>query len=275
MKKYFFIILFILVSEFLFSQTVDTTVIKIKNRKIIVLNEKISDIDDTMSINFVDNINDVDAHWAGLGFGVNYFVNSALSSDLSKVNLQTGSGGQKYLEILPEKSFEIQLNFAEKNFSIYQDYISLTTGMGFQINNYRFRNNYRLDGSLPSISANLDTVNNFSKSKLIVSYFSIPLLLEFQFPNKTNPDNRIFLSMGAVAQLRIGSHAKYVYDLNGSKTKDKNRDRFHLNPFLINYVAMIGYHDFSIYAKYSNSTVFVSNEGPKIYPISFGIILNI
>ncbi len=263
MKKYFFIILFILVSEFLFSQTVDTTVIKIKNRKIIVLNEKISDIDDTISINFVDNINDVDAHWAGFGLGVNYFAN---------LNLQYDNGGKKYLDILPEKSFEVQLNFAEKNFSIYKRYVSLTTGMGFQFNNYRFKNNYRLNGDSSVLTAYLDTIN-FTKNKLTVSYFSVPLMLEFQFPQK-NSDDKIFVSLGAVAQLRLGSHTKYVYTISGRTIKDKDRDRFHLNPFLINYIAMIGYNDFSIYAKYSYNPLFVDNEGPKVYPISLGVVLN-
>jgi len=272
MNKYAFIILSVFLSQYLLAQDIDTTVIKIKNRKIIVLNEKLSE-PDTASYEFLDNVNSINAHRAGLGFGVNYFAGNQLSS--SKINLQNSSGGEKYLEILPEKSFEVQLNFAEKNFSIYKDYISLTTGMGFQFNNYRFRNNYRLDGSLPIISANLDTINTFTKSKLTASYFSIPLLLEFQLPNKTNPDNRIFLSVGVVGQLRLGSHTKYVYNINGCKTKDKNRDRFHLSPFLINYVAMIGYNDFSFYAKYSYNPIFVNNEGPKIYPLSFGLILNI
>jgi len=263
MKKYISIVLFILLSNYLFSQVIDTTVIKIKNRKIIVLNEKLSDTD-TTSYDFFNDINDIDAHWAGFGLGVNYFANQ---------NLQYDNAGYKYLDIIPEKSFEVQLNFAEKNFSIYKNYVSLTTGMGFQFNNYRFENNYRLDADSVAITAHLDTVNNFTKSKLTVSYFSIPLMLEFQFPQK-NADDKIFLSLGAVAQLRLGSHTKYVYNLNGCTVKDKNHDRFHLNPFLINYIAMIGYNDFSVYAKYSYNPLFVNNEGPKIYPLSFGVVLN-
>ncbi len=273
MKKNIFIIILIFISKSLLSQNVDTTIIKIKNRKIIVLNEKISDTNDTLSSHhsFFYNVNE--AHWAGIGIGVNYFTNSQLTTNFTEINIKNSSGGQKFLEILPEKSFEVQLNFAEKNFSIYKNHISLTTGLGLQFNNYRFKNNYRLNSDLQTISADLDTINTFLKSKLTVSYLTLPLLLEFRFPNKYN-DKNIFLSFGVVGQLRLGSHTKYVYNINGCKTKDKNRDRFHINPFNYNYIATIGYDDISFYAKYSYSSFFINNEGPKIYTISFGIIFN-
>lgn len=267
MKKYFLILIGIIIFQNIIAQDIDTTVIKIKNRRIVVLNEKIEKFDTSVNEDGFFNIdNDYNPHWAGFGIGLNSYVNSDFKMDV---------GNKKYLEIIPEKSFNIMLNFAEKSFPIVKDNFMLTTGLGFDFNNYRFLNNYRLISDSSVITARFDSTNTFIKSKLSVTNFSIPLMLEFQLPSSKISDDRIFFSVGAVAQLRIGSHTKYVYKSDGNVVKNKDKDRFHLSPFSINYIAMIGYNDFSFYAKYSYSSLFYKNQGPELYPISFGIILHI
>jgi hypothetical protein len=167
------------------------------------------------------------------------------------------------------KSWAFNLNFAEVNIGLVKKYVGITTGLGWQVNNYRFNNNNRLVGDSASLTYFTDTIN-LKKNKLVASYLTLPLILEFQLP-VNHKEDWIHLSFGVVGGLRLGSHTKQVFELNGSEYKEKNRDDFHLSNFQYGLTGRLGYNDMSVFVNYSLSSLLKSGEGPELYPWSAGI----
>lgn len=205
-----------------------------------------------------------DGHWAGFDFGVNGYLNN---------NSLTLNSADQYLNLNQTKSWNFSFNFAEINIPIIKKYLGLVSGMGFQFNNYRFDNNIRLISDSSVLTYYDETTVKYEKNKLVATYLNIPLLLELQIPLNGGSDN-LHLTTGVVGGLLIGSHTKQVFEINGHKGKEKQREDFHLSPFAYAVTARIGYNNVSLYANYNLAQLFKSNEGPELYPWSAGISLS-
>lgn len=204
-------------------------------------------------------------HWQGLDLGVNGYLNADGNMDFPKA--------YNYLDLRMEKSINVRINFLEQNFNLIRNHVGLITGLGLEYNNYRFDNNVRLGSDENGIIGYFDKEPNttYKKSKLVVNYLNLPLLLEYQTNNKDNL-NSFHLAAGIVGGLRIGSHTKIVYD-SGKYNKDKEKDDFYLNPFKWDATVRAGWGVIDLYATYSMSTLFKKDKGPELYPFSIGFTL--
>lgn len=203
-------------------------------------------------------------HWAGFGMGLNNYMTSDFSTNLPDT--------AEYLEVNTNKSYEFVFNIAQLGVPIVKHRIGLVTGVGFKWNNYKFNNPQvkllsRTD-TASYLQYEIDTVKNYQKSKLTVSYLTIPLMLEFQIPIQKDP---LYLSAGVEAGLKLGSHTK-MKTTSGSKTKDKSD--FHVSPYTLALSARLGYGSFGIYGNYSLQTLFKDEKGPELYPFTVGVTLN-
>ncbi len=200
-------------------------------------------------------------HWSGFELGVNGLYNPDYSMYANPNN--------EFMELNQPKSLEVNLNFVEYNICIKEDRVGLVTGMGFSINNYKFDNPLTIDKNAAGLieAVPLDG-SKFDKSKLTVSYLTVPLMLEFQIPTNGHSD-QLFISGGMVGGINLGSHTKVKLD--NSKTKD--RGSFNINPFKYSAIARIGLKDISLYATYSLSPLFKDDKGPELFPFSIGIAL--
>jgi len=201
-------------------------------------------------------------HWAGFELG----VNGLLNKDMALAN----PAGYEFLDQNYAKSIAVSINFFEQNVNLISQYLGLVTGMGITWNNYRFSNdNTKLthDGEFDGF-LDTDATKSYEKSKLVVSYLRIPLMLEFQTNSKMKA-NSFHLSGGVVGAVRIGSHSKIIY--NGNKSKD--RSDFYINPFKVDAIAKIGWGVINLYGTYSLTEMFRNNKGPEIYPFEIGITL--
>lgn len=200
-------------------------------------------------------------HWSGLELGVN---------GLAKVDYGLyGAGADEFMELDQPKSLEVNLNFIEYNISLKDERVGLVTGMGFSMNNYRFDNQLTIDKAEDGLVRPFPVAeDNFEKSKLVVSYLTVPLMLEFQVP-VNGKSNQLFISGGMVGGINLGSHTKIKAD--NSKTKD--RGSFNINPFKYAAVARVGLKDISLYATYSLAPLFKDDKGPELFPFSIGISL--
>jgi len=152
-------------------------------------------------------------HWAGFELGVNGLLNKDM--------LIGSPEGYDFMDLNYAKSIAVNINFFEQNINLIRQHLGLVTGMGISWNNYRFDKNVVLthDGVFAG-SKDLDPTKNYEKSKLVVSYLRVPLMLEYQTNSKMKA-NSFHLSGGVVGALRIGSHSKIIVDDN--KSKDKKR----------------------------------------------------
>ncbi|MHC1706284.1 MAG: DUF2807 domain-containing protein [Bacteroidales bacterium] len=206
-----------------------------------------------------------DGHWAGFDLGVNGYVNKDGNMDLPKE--------YNFLDLRMEKSINVKVNFFEQNFNLIRNHVGLVTGLGLEYNNYRFASNVILEKNNDVLEGYYDEDPDkvYKKSKLVVNYLNLPLLLEYQTNNKANV-NSFHLAAGVTAGLRIGSHTKVVYT-SGKENKDKVRDDFYLNPFKWDLTARAGWGVLNLYANYSMTSLFKNKKGPELYPFSVGITL--
>ena len=167
----------------------DTTTVRFGKRRIVIIEKdgstsiEIPERNDTFTF---DSDKDKDftykkkprfkGHWAGFEWGFNGFMDPNNS-----INMKDEL---KYLELRQGRSWNINLNILQQSFGLGTDKVGLVTGLGFEFNDYHFRNPITLkveNGvTLPDSSYFLNPDRNVTKSKLSMSHLTVPLLLEFQ-----------------------------------------------------------------------------------------------
>jgi len=200
-------------------------------------------------------------HWAGFELGINGLLNKDMALDYP--------AGYAFMDLNYAKSTVVNINFFEQNVNLLNNRLGLVTGMGVTWNNYRFAKNVVLtDAGKFDGYFDTDLTKSYEKSKLVVTYLKVPLMLEYQTNSKMKA-NSFHVSGGVVGGLRIGSHSKVIID--GNKSKDKSD--FYINPFKVDAIAKIGWGVINLYGTYSLTELFRNNKGPEVYPFEIGITL--
>lgn len=260
------IILFIFSLTNLFSQS-DTTFFRLGSTKFIVFTDT--------SASVKKHTEKYKGHIAGITLGINSL--NIIEQKSILMNVPSPVEGtvlsKSALELDQVRSWEFGINVMEFNFGLYDNRFGISTGLGFNFNNYRFKNNYRIYDTDTKVVSALDTIYNFRKSKMMVSSIKIPVIIEFQ-SKKNKKDKRLFyINAGMFASYNMSSHMKYVYDRNNEKVKVKNYESFYLNPFQYGITARIGIGFFEIYAEYNISEMFKDNEDLHVNQFSIGVVL--
>lgn len=207
--------------------------------------------------------NDDFEFWEGIDLGVNGF----LTAD-NKVELPAGF---EYLELNYAKSYFFSWNIFQKNIHIYRNNVNLGTGLGLSWYHYNFRNPYTLTPNVPYQTATYDSTITFSRNRLGLTYVNVPIFLEF---NTNNNDAKNSLHIGGGMEFGyniFNNQLKQKYEMDGHKIKTKQKDDFNINPFRYDIIGRIGYGNYTIFGKYSLSTLFEKGKGPAVYPFTAGI----
>lgn len=199
-----------------------------------------------------------DPHWSGFGMG---FANFADKGDADDIPVRSG------------KSLEYTLNFIEKAIPISSHYRwAIVTGIGTRWTRYHIKGNNHFE-EIDDYTYLVEAPEGirYKKSKLGITYLSIPALLEWQ-----NPRGNLFFSAGAVGSVKTWSSSRIeYYDEDGKKRKRKAGKGMTLRPLTMDFMAQIGTRNWSIYGKYSPISIFEHNKGPELYPYSIGIFWHI
>jgi hypothetical protein len=251
--------------------TSDTTRIKFGNKKIIIL-----DNDEKSEIEIGDDV-EIDGEikgdkkqnkpgmpsiWSGFELGINGYLNADNTFNMDSVNTNWS--------LNYGKSVALNFNIWEARGRILKENIIITTGLGAEINNYRFENNTRLLSDTVPVIALVEPNKDYDKSKLLTGYLNVPLYLTFA-TNKFKNGKRLSISPGVTGGWRFASYNKRVVNENGDRNKTRNKDDFNLNPFRLNASIRIGYGDFILFANYSLTPLFQKNEGPLLTPVTIGV----
>ena len=94
----------------------------------------------------------------------------------------------------------------------------------------------------------------------------------FAFTSR-NRDKAFHIGAGALVGLRVMTHTKQKYEIDGDTYKSKVFGDFGLNPFRLGVRGAVGFHRLNIYADYYFSSLFKSGNGPTLYPVNLGITL--
>ncbi|OFX60645.1 MAG: hypothetical protein A2066_08210 [Bacteroidetes bacterium GWB2_41_8] len=235
----------------------DTTIVRIGKKDVKVIeNEDGTEIRWGKDKHKKDKSGRFNGHWEGIEFGFNAFDKPDYSMYAEKDFMSLNQG----------KSMEFDLNFYELNIGLAKSYVGLVSGMGLSFNSYRFENPYTIVRGTDRTEPVLIEYDNLSKTKLAVSYLTVPLLLEFQIPVNQN-EGRLHINAGLIGGVKIGSHTKVKH----GDVKDKDRSGFNINSFKYSATARVGYKDVSLFANYSLTPLFQSGKGPELTPFTIGI----
>lgn len=202
--------------------------------------------------------------WGGLDLGVNGYTNSSQGLTMPL--------GYEGFDLDIGRSYYLGLNMFERRLPIYRHHVGLISGLGMDINNYRFRSNYNPLG-VPDSMGNFVT-RDYTKNTLNTLSITVPLLLGFDFGK--NNKSGLHVAMGVIGGLRVGSMTKEKFNDGSSRMKYKTHDDFDLNPFRVSAHARVGYKGFSLFASYALTEMFKQNAGrPDLYPFTMGIALGV
>ena len=239
----------------------DTTRISLGSKKILIIDGDGSSV----RIGFKDSVKtepeEIKSHWAGFEMGVNMLMNDDFST--------TPPAGYEFLEPRIEKSIAINFNLIDYELKLYRRNIMLVTGLGYSINNFRFKSDQYLAPNANTVTGVGDSLVNLTKNKLVVNYINVPLLLEFN--TGKNPNRNFHFATGVIGGLRVASHVKLVQEINGDESKKKVYDDFNLNPFRCDATVRMGYGKFTVFASYGLVGIFKDGEGPEMYPFTAGV----
>lgn len=202
-------------------------------------------------------------HYAGLEIGLNNY----LTSDFSMV-LPTED---RYMDLNTGKSWNWNINIIDYGFGLGTDKVGIVSGLGFEFINYNFegQNSIRKDPDTGEIVEYVpDYAGNITKSKMNMTYLTVPLLLEFQIPA---PHKRIYFSAGVVGGLKLWSNTKMKYTISGEKSKEKAKGDYNLSPLRWGLTARVGYRALGFYATYYMTPLFKPGLGPELYPFNIGL----
>lgn len=232
-------------------------------------------------------------HWAGFELG----INGLLTPDFD-MNYPSALG---FLDQRMEKSINVNLNFYEQNIRLNKrGNIGLVSGLGLTWNNYRFGNSVMLSNENNKLKGYYMEGISVKKSKLVNTYLTLPLYLEFQTTSNKKKESAHFAA-GVVAGWRFSSHTK-TYFLESNKeyllrdpssgnllptvmrspaasTRNivKEYDSFQQTPFKLDASVRAGWGIVNLYANYALTPMFIKNRGPELYelyPFSVGITLS-
>ncbi len=168
------------------------------------------------------------------------------------------------------RSRQIAFNILFREIDFVQNRLYFITGFGFDFKNYHFKNPVLLGTSSDTLAFELDSVNSYSKNKLCVRYFQIPLL----FGVKLGELGKRNLTLQAGATLGYKIYSRASQDLTTPKNEEverKVKDDFNLSPFRAALTARLGYGGVGIFVNYALTPMFNSGLDPKLNAFSVGL----
>lgn len=206
-------------------------------------------------------------HWAGFDLGMtNFFFSTPFESSLPSESA--------WLDLNSGKSVSVGLNLMQYNMGLqkHKNNFGVVTGLGWIINNYRLDSPHILIRDDNGNTSFRVSDRSIEKNKLVTSYLTVPVLLEWQLPSVNN-EARFFISAGMYGSFRLGSHTKVVFSDPGGREKEKWRDDLNINAFKYGGMVRLGYKWIKLYAKCDLSPLFEKDRGPEVYPWSVGVTL--
>jgi hypothetical protein len=226
-------------------------------------------------------------HWAGFDLGINGYVTPSFDMNFNP--------DYPYMNMNTARSLMVNINPFELNVNLYRNKFGFTTGLGFQVSNYFFTDNYVLIPDSAALTAykvqdSQGLPVTLETNKLVASYLNLPLFFEYQ-TNRFRRTNSFHVTVGVIAGVRIGSYTKQKYETkdatyymaedDGTKVatyyvdKHKVHDRgpYHLSPFKVDAAFRIGWSHLNLFATYSLTQMFQKDQGPELYPFTVGITL--
>lgn len=217
-----------------------------------------------------------DAHWAGFDIGFNTMMSAPFKRDFD---------ANPYWENNIANSLQFNMGIWEYKIPIVRQYLGITTGMGFSISSYSFKNdakNYTLQYTADSTYAQVlpgvihtDTIDGkLRNNSFTLAYFTVPLMLEFA--SQEREKKSFYFAAGVVAGIRFaGNYVQSGRYENGGRFYNSTRAKYNTNLLTIEATARLGYDWGGLFASYNINTLFKEGKTVNVYPFRAGITFNV
>ncbi|MEA1896802.1 MAG: outer membrane beta-barrel protein [Bacteroidota bacterium] len=199
-------------------------------------------------------------HWAGFEMGMNNYLTPDFTLPGDYMSLNTG------------KSWNVNINFIQYSLNIAKNSFGLVTGLGLQMNDYKFNGNNSIEKDPVSGDIiELPWVENLKMSKLHVDYLTLPLIFEVHPSNKLG--RKLYFGAGMIGSMKLRSYTKVKYYVDGKKNKEKTFNDYNISPLQYAVTFRAGFKAIRIFANYNLQPLFQSDIDPELYPFSVGLSL--
>ena len=253
----------------------DTTRIYFGNREIIVLDKNLRNSDNDIADEFLKGLNDglKDGKkgkaknpklnlWSGFELGINGWLNADGTPSMDSVNSN--------FSLNYGKSIVVNFNLWEVRAKLIRENLTLVSGLGSEINNYRFDKNIRMNNVNDQLTLVEESEVNYLKSKFTIGYLNAPLYLCIA-SNANRKGKRLFVAPGITGGWRFTSYNKRKLEVDGDISKGRIKNDFNTMPFRVNASVRAGYGNFLLFANYSLTEFFRKDLGPGLTPFSVGL----
>ncbi len=253
----------------------DTTRIYLGNREIIILDKDLrisdKDIADEFRKGFNDGFKDGKKGkvknpklnlWSGFELGINGWLNADGTTSMDSVNSN--------FSLNYGKSIVVNFNLFEVRARLIGENLTLVSGLGSEINNYRFDKNIRMNNVNDTLTLVEESEVNYLKSKFTIGYLNAPLYLCIA-SNANRKGKRLFIAPGITGGWRFASYNKRKVEIDGDESKSRFKNDFNTLPFRVNASVRVGYGNFLLFANYSLTEFFRKDLGPGLTPFSVGV----
>lgn len=199
-------------------------------------------------------------HWAGFELGMNNYLTPDFSLPGDYMSLNTG------------KSWNVNINFIQYSLNFANNSFGLVTGLGLQMNDYKFNGNNSIEKD--PVNGNIIPLTipvNAKMSKLHVDYLTLPLILEVHPSNKLG--RKLYFGAGVIGSMKLRSYTKVKYYVDGEKNKEKTFNDYNISPLQYAVTFRAGFKSIRLFANYNLQPLFQSNINPELYPFSVGLSL--
>lgn len=121
-----------------------------------------------------------------------------------------------------------------------------------------------------TFDVNQDASRDQTKSKLVVSYVNVSFVPIIKFGER---NSSFRLGAGVYGGYKLGSFAKYVYDVDDQTIKDKVRENYFVENLRYGIRARVGYRDVDLFANYDLNSLFSEGRGPQLNAVSAGFTI--
>ena len=207
----------------------------------------------------------ITTNWCILDIGFNQYDDNTNYSSSAIQDPVTGfaPGSDKdWFKLRTVQSTNFNIWFFMQKLNMVKHVFNLKYGLGIELNNYFYSRNVIYE-TQPT-RASIDTTTGYKKDKLAADYFTVPLMLNFDFtPGRKHGFG---LSVGVSAGYLYSSRQKTKSDTYG---KQKVWDDFDLRPWKISYVGELQLGWVKLYGSLATQSMFAKNLDQT--PYNFGI----
>ena len=171
-------------------------------------------------------------------------------------------------------------NFMEYKLPIVKQYLGLTTGLGFNLNSIKMgqfdvvHTSTIPGGKNDTLFAVQNTVQNYRSNIFSYGTLSVPLMIEICSKKETKKS--FYLDAGVVGYwCMYGTWQTRGKYMNGDRFYNRVTSQFQLAPFGAYATARLGFDRYGLFANYNLTPLFKKNATSIIYPLTFGISLNL